>query len=265
MNTTVERSPGVAKEPLDHRSLIITIDGSTTAGKRVVAERLAERYKLSVLNTGWTIRAMALLAIEQGIVKTDATNVVDIPFDVSEKVINWYETSPQKLRIEKPRPGEHTARIMVGERDMRGELLVYGKQKAIENLSSIIAASPLVRQKLYDLWRSAVTELGGSVVIGRKTGLDLFPNAPIKLYLYASPEASAKYRVLHDPTAKLHEHNEIRYVRERDAFDVHTGLSDRPQDALAIDTSEYIVQERKGIEALEEKIAEYIDRRFVIR
>lgn len=265
MSTLQERTLLPQKELLDHRTLVITIDGSTTAGKRMIAERLATRYNLTVLNTGWTIRAMALLAIEHHLVKTDATNVVDVPVDFSEKILKLYEAMPQKLRIEKPREGDHTARIMVGERDLRGELLAYEKQKAIENLSAMIAASPLIREKLYGLWRSAVNDLGGSVVIGRKTGLDLFPEAPIKLYLYASPEASAQYRVVHDPTARLHQSSEARYVRERDAHDVSLGLSDRPPDALAIDASEYITGKRQGIEALENRIATYIDSRYIIR
>lgn len=261
-----ERTTNSPKEKLDHRNVVMTIDGSTTAGKRVVAEALAERYNLTVLNTGWTIRAMALLAIEHGLVKTDATNVTDIPVDFSDKILGLYDTMPQKLRIEKPYEGDCVARIMVGNRDMSGELLSYRKEKAIDNLSAIIAASPLIRQKFYGLWRASVKELGGVVVIGRKTGLDLFPDAPVKLYLYASPEASATYRVLHDPTAKLHKSSEARYVRERDSYDVNHGLSDRPSDALAIDTSEFISRSKNhGVKELESRIAQFIDNRYIIK
>jgi len=242
----------------------MTIDGSTTAGKRIVAERLAERYGLTMLNTGITIRSLALLAIEKGIVKTDETNVVLIPVDFSEQIAIMYDTIQDDFRIEKPLEGSHTARHMYGDREMRGELLTYPKQKAIDNLSSMIAASPLVRHKLYDLWRNAVQNFGGAIVIGRLTGVDLYPNADIKLYLFASPEASAQYRVIHDPKAKKVPENEERYVRECDAMDRKHGLLDWPVEGMIIDTSPYI-QDLQGLPLLETYIAKQIDERYIIR
>ncbi len=264
MQAPLERRFHPGKERLDCKSLIITIDGSTTAGKRMVAERLAERYNLTVFNTGSTIRAMALLAIENKLVGTDETNVTTIPVDFSDRIVELYDRMPNTMKITKPREGERTARVMVGERDMRGELLTYSKQKAIENLSAIIAASPVIRWKLYQLWRSAVKELGGVVVIGRKTGVDLFPNAPIKLYLFASPKASAAYRVIHDPTATMHQSSEERYIRERDFTDQYHGLQDRPVGAFAIDTSEFIGGDGKGISELESRIVAHIESRYEI-
>lgn len=257
-------SPVSGKEVLDKHSLIMTIDGSTTAGKRVLAEKLADRYGLTMLNTGNTIRALSLLAIEHKLVETDETNVRNIPPDFGEQIVKFYESMPEKIRIEKPREGAHTARIMVGERDMHGELLTYPKQKAVENLSSIIAASPAIRWKLYQLWRQTVSELGGTIVIGRKTGVDLFPNADIKLYLFASPEASAAYRVAHDPMAHKGIEDEQLYVRLRDGKDREMGLLDRPAEALVLDTSNYI-RDITGLSMLEKRVAAYIDSKYVIR
>lgn len=265
MKSLLERTPYSPKEELSRNSLIITIDGSTTAGKRLVAERLAERYNLTVFNTGTTIRSLALLAIENNLVGTDNNNVTNIPVDFVERMVDFYKAMPEKLTVVKPREGEHTARIMVGARDMRGELLAFRKQKAVDNLAAVIASSPLVRDQLYQLWRGAVKELGGTIVIGRKTGLDLYPEAPIKLYLYASPEASAAYRVTHDPTSLMHQSTEELYIRERDGQDRVNGLLDRPADALAVDTSSYISRDGKGMLELEEKIASHIDSRFIIK
>lgn len=267
MNSQKEQSPQLHKrEVLDKQHTIFTLDGSTTAGKRVVAERLAERYDLTVFNTGTTIRTMALLAIENGIVKTDETNITTIPVDFADRIIQVYDTMPEKMRIEKPREGERTARVMIGNRDMRGELLAYRKQKAIDNLSAVIAASPLIRGRLYGLWRDAVDKLGGVVVVGRKTGIDLYPDAPVKLYLFASPQASAVYRVTHDPTSLMHQNSEERYVRERDGKDRENGLLDWPSDAFSIDTSSYIAQgDGKNMSELENVIAAHIDSKYIIK
>lgn len=259
-----ERISHTPKETVDRASMIMTMDGSTTAGKRVIAERLADRYHLTIVNTGTTIRALSLLAIEHNLVKTDETNVTTIPVDIGDRIVDLYEHLPEKLRIEKPQEGSHTARVMVGDRDLLGEVITYPKQKAIENLSSIIAASPVIRWKMYQLWRGAVQELGGTIVIGRKTGLDLFPDAKVKLYLYASPEASAQYRVAHDPTAHKGLVSEEFYIRERDGRDKENGLLDRPSGALILDTSPYI-KDLAGLAALEEKIAAHINSQYVIR
>lgn len=263
MNTHEAALPQT-KEHVDRSRCIITIDGSTTAGKRLVAERLAERYGLTVLDTGKSIRALALLAIEHKLVGTDETNVTEVPADFTDQVLSMYEALPQKLTIAQPRKDERHARVLLGMRDMGGELLAFRKTKAIDNLASIIAASPAIRAKLYDHWRQAVRELGGVVVIGRKTGVDLFPDAQVKLYLFASPEASAAYRVVHDPTGQLTVSSEERYVRERDIKDRERGLLDCPADALVIDTSDFIQRDPRSLADLGQRIGAYIDRRFVI-
>lgn len=255
---------GRPKEVLDHSSFLITIDGSTTAGKRVLGEKLAEQYNLTLLNTGSTIRALALLAIEQNLVKTDDMNIVGLPADFAERIVYFYDNLPEKFRIEKPIEGSHTARIMLGKREMRGELLTYPKQKAIENLSSVIAATPLIRERMYELWRDAVSRFDGAVVIGRRTGVDLFPKAPVKLYLFASPEASAQYRVVHDPQADKDYSNETLYIRERDGRDREMGLLERSPDALIIDTSSYIT-DREGFSKLNNRVAAHISERYDLR
>jgi cytidylate kinase len=260
-----ERKDTYPKETLDRNSLIVTVDGSTTAGKRVIAEQLAKRYNLTVFNTGTSIRALALVAIENSLVKTNENNVTSIPADFAERIVELYDKMPQKLMITKPREGERTARVMIGNRDMRGELLAYEKQKALDNLSSVIAASPAIRWKLYQLWRNAVRELGGVIVIGRKTGIDLFPNAPIKLYFFASPAASAEYRVTHDPRANMRQSTEELYIRERDGMDQENGLLDRPEGAFVVDTSEYICRGGKGMSDLESQISTHIDSLYYIK
>ncbi len=265
MSAITERRINTQKEILDRNSLIITVDGSTTAGKRVIAEQLAKRYDLTVLNTGTSIRAMALLAIENKLVNTNDTNVTSIPVDFGDRVSELYDNMPQKLTITKPREGERTARVMVGSRDMRGELLTYEKQKALDNLSSVIAASPVIRWKLYQLWREAVKDLGGVIVIGRKTGIDLFPDAPVKLYFFASPAASAEYRVTHDPRATMRQTTEELYIRERDGRDQVNGLLDRPAGAYVMDTSDYIRRGGRGMADLDTKISAHIDSTYVIK
>lgn len=262
----IERPSAIStKEPLRHDHLIMTIDGSTTAGKRLIGERLAKKYDMTLLNTGTTIRALALLSIENNLIETDETNVRRVPVDFIDRLETLYDTMPNKLTISPPLEGEHTARVMLGERDLHAEIVTSRKQKAIDNISSMIAASPKMRERLYTLWRDAVAQLGGGViVVGRRTGIDLFPEAQVKLYLFASPEASAAYRVYHDPTATLHQSTEELYVRERDGVDKEHGLLARPDDAMSFDTSQDITKGHVGVEELERRIEQAIGQKYEI-
>lgn len=259
---TEKRSGG--KEIVSKRSLIIAIDGQTGSGKWAVANAISEEYQLPFVNTGTSIRALALLAIERGIVSTDETNVVGIPADFSEKIISLYDTLPEKLRIDAPKNGSLTADVYVGDRDMLQALSEYNKQMAIENISSMIAATPEMRMRLYTLWREAVDRLGGAVVVGRKTGVDLFPHAHLKAFLFADPDASASYRVNRKVMATPQIHTESSYVSGRDSRDRANGLLDQPDDALVIDTT-YYIQDAVGIENLANIVKFHLESKYDIR
>ncbi len=252
------------KELLSKSDLIITIDGQTGSGKWALAEALSKEYGLTLLNTGTSIRALALLAIEKGIVGTDETNVVAIPPNFSEKVIQMYDSMPTKLTIAAPKKDERVAQVLVGNRDMLGALSDYNKQMAIENLSSIIAATPEMRMRLYKLWHEATDRFGGAVIVGRKTGIDLFPQANLKVFLYADPEASASYRSAQNIMATKQVTSESSYVAHRDGRDRANGLLDQPTDALVIDTTQYL-EDKAGIESLANLVKFHLDAKYSLR
>lgn len=252
------------KEIISKNSLIIAIDGQTGSGKWALANALSQEYQLPFVNTGTSIRALALLAIEHGIVSTDETNVVGIPVDFSDKIISLYDGLSEKLRIDQPKDGDLTANVYVGDRDMLEALSEYNKQMAIENISSMIAATPEMRMRLYTLWRDAVERLGGAVVVGRKTGVDLFPQAHLKAFLYADPEASASYRVNRKVMATPQIHTESSYVSGRDSRDRANGLLDQPDDALVIDTTHYI-QDAVGLENLANIVKFHLESKYIIK
>lgn len=263
MQPELQKRPG-QKELVDKRSIIITIDGVTGSGKWALAEQLADHYNLTFLNTGISIRALALLAIEQRLVSTDETNAINIPPDLSERVLAMYDRMPEKLMIHKPLPGSHDARFLVGERDMLVALDAYDKRKAIENVASIIAATPEIRNRLYAQWRDAVDTFDGTVVVGRKTGEDLFPGAQLKVFLHADPEVSAAYRFKRRVMANDMVGTETTYVKRRDSDDRASGLLNPPLDAFVVDTSRYL-SDRVGLQELARLVTAQFDGRYAIR
>lgn len=252
------------KEVINKKSLIIAIDGQTGSGKWALANMLADDYDLTFLNTGTSIRALALLSIEHGLVSTDETNVVGIPADFSDRIASLYDSLPNKLSIVAPTDGSRTAEVMVGDRNMLEALSTYNKQMAIENISSIIAATPEMRMRLYTLWRDAVEKFGGAVVVGRKTGVDLFPQANLKAFLYADPDASASYRLNRNVMATNQILTESSYVMGRDSRDRANGLLDQPDDALVIDTTHYL-GDSAGLETLANLVKFHLESKYQIQ
>lgn len=263
MKQELQKRPG-QKELIDKRNLIITIDGLTGSGKWDLAKHLADNYDLLFLNTGLSIRALALLAIENKLVKTDQTSAIDIPADFPKKIVDMYEAMPEKLTIQPPIAGSRDIRFMIGDRNMLVALDAYEKRKAIENLSSIIAATPEIREKLYVEWQRAAQEFGGLVVVGRKTGDDLFPEAQMKIFLHADPAISASHRVHRHIMANELITAETNYVRRRNSMDSASGLLNPPAGAWVIDSSKYL-DSKSGMRELGELVVSHFDARYTVR
>jgi cytidylate kinase len=190
--------------------------------------------------------------------------VVGIPANFADRITKFYDDMGQKLTVAAPKKDTHTSQILVGERDMVEALATYNKQMAIENISSVIAATPEMRTRLYSLWRDAAERFGGIVVVGRKTGVDLFPQAQLKVFLYADPEASATYRLHRNIMATSQVYTESSYVAGRDNRDRANGLLDQPEDALVIDTTNYL-QDKMGLDNLANLVKFHLESKYAIR
>ena len=153
---------------------IVTIDGPSGSGKSTISRGLAARLHFTYLDTGAMYRAVALAVERQGIDLTD-----DEALTQSLAAI--------ELLLEPA--GDDDVRVVLNGEDV--SLAIRTPEMGLA--ASRVSALPLVRAKLTSLQRQ-LGEKGGIVAEGRDMGTVVFPNAPFKFFLDASPEERARRR-----------------------------------------------------------------------
>ena len=157
------------------KSLIIAIDGPSGSGKSSVSRAVATELGLDYLDTGSMYRAMTWF-------------LQDIGIDISdpELVANAAKAEVIQPSIDPSEPG-----IRVAGRDVSIE--IRGPQ--VTQGVSAVSAVPAVRELMVNLQREiAADSKAGIVVEGRDICGVVLPDAPVRLFITADPEARASRR-----------------------------------------------------------------------
>ena len=147
---------------------IIAIDGPAASGKSSVAKRLSRRLGFSYVNSGSMYRAVTWELLRQGIDPAKADSV-KTALDSMELGCGFTSDGESFIRINAQTPD--------------AEL----KESAVNNSVSTVSAIPAVRHLIVARLRDLVNERN-VVMEGRDIGSAVFPDAPHKFYLDASPE-----------------------------------------------------------------------------
>lgn len=151
---------------------VIALDGPSGSGKSTVARRVASALGLRYVDTGATYRAATLAVLRAGVPLNDANGV--------EQAVRGADIA---LSVD---PGQGWVRLD-GE-DVTAQI----RGPEVTAAVSAVSAVPGVRRQLVALQRSLAG--AGAVVEGRDIGTVVAPEAPVKVYLDASPEVRAARR-----------------------------------------------------------------------
>ncbi len=195
---------------------VITIDGPTASGKGTLAATVAARLGWHQLDSGLLYRATALAAQSLGVAADDEPGLARVAAGLD-------------LRFD----GE---RVLLDGTDVAAEL----RQEQVGSMASRISAWPAVRGALLAL-QLAFRRLPGLVADGRDMGTVIFPGAPLKLFLTASPlmRADRRYKQLISKGISANLSDLRADLEARDARDKNRLIAPlKPaQDALLLDNS----------------------------
>jgi cytidylate kinase len=159
--------------PLIMPPLIVAIDGPAGAGKSTVARALAQRFGLLNLESGAMYRAFALKALAAGVATGDAAALDTL-------------AHATQVRLE---PGLDGNRVLLDGADVTSQL----RTPQITAAASEVSVHPPIRRWLVRL-QQALGAQGNVVMEGRDIGTVVFPHAPVKIFLDASPEKRGERR-----------------------------------------------------------------------
>jgi cytidylate kinase len=201
---------------------VLTIDGPSGSGKGTIARAVADRLGWHMLDSGAIYRAVGY-----------AAGTRDIDLDDAGAVARC--AAEARIAFRDPGDGGDTRVIVDGE-DATDAI----RTETAGAAASALAALPEVRKALVDK-QLAFRQAPGLVADGRDMGTVIFPDAPFKVFLTASPaeRAERRYKQLKAKGLDVTLASLLHEIELRDARDASRTVAPlRPAaDAVVIDTT----------------------------
>jgi len=192
--------------------MIIAIDGPAASGKGTLGKRLARHYGYRHLDTGVIYRAVAKALMDAGADLTDEMIAVSAALALD----------PEKF----------------------GDPVL--KTQAVGDAASVVSAIPKVREVLLNFQRQFAADPPGAVLDGRDIGTVIAPEATVKIFVTASPDARAQRRALElrGRGEKVDYASILEDIKKRDKRDSERVLAPlKPaSDAHVLDTTDMNIE-----------------------
>ena len=219
----------------------VAIDGPSGAGKSTLARSVAARLNFLYVDTGAIYRTIGYAVWRKGIDPRDRSAVVAVLPDL-EICLTYGTDGLQHMELNGM---DVTAEIRLPE---------------VSRYASLVSAYPEVRAYLLEMQRQLARE--NSVVMdGRDIGTVVLPDATVKIFLTAAPEARARRRWLEYQQKGMEVAFEdvLADVKQRDYQDTHRAAAPLKQaeDAVLLDTSDLNFEQ--SLAAMKKIIAEKVN------
>ena len=204
------------------KNISIAIDGPSGAGKSTLARSVAAKLGYLYVDTGAIYRTIGYYALSQGIDPKDAEAVSAVL---------------PSLHVELAYGEDGLQHMSLNGQDVTREI----RLPEVSMYASAVSAHPAVRAYLLEMQR-ALARAHSVIMDGRDIGTVVLPDAQVKVFLTASPEARAHRRMLEleqrgtpQPYAQI-----LQDIQQRDWNDTHRAVAPlrQAEDAVLLDTTE---------------------------
>lgn len=204
----------------------VAIDGPAGAGKSTISRRAASELGYIYIDTGALYRTVGVAAMRQNKLGTQA-DIESVLTDALSVELR-FENGIQKMYLN-------------GE-DVSEEIRTPEASMAASKVSAV----PAVRAYLFDLQKKIAKE-NDCIMDGRDIGTVVLPDADVKIFLTASPEARAKrrFKELTEKGSDVKYEDVLSDMIKRDYDDSHRAIAPLKQaeDAILVDTSDIGLEE----------------------
>ncbi|MFI5664943.1 (d)CMP kinase [Streptomyces sp. NPDC051684] len=205
-------------------AVIVAIDGPSGTGKSSTSKAVAAQLGLSYLDTGAQYRAITWWMVNNGIELDDPSAIAAVAGKAD--IVSGTDPSAPTITVDGT---DVAAPIRTSE---------------VTSKVSAVSAVPEVRARITELQRTiALGAEKGIVVEGRDIGTTVLPDADLKIFLTASPEARAARRSGELKGSDVKATQEALVARDKADSSRKASPLAKAGDAVEVDTSDLTLQQ----------------------
>jgi len=205
---------------------IITIDGPSGSGKGTVCHILASKLGWNLLDSGALYRILAFAALQEKIALDNDTALAELALNLQVAFVS----------------NGGGVDTILNDQNVGDKL----RTEVVAEAASKVAAIQIVRDALLAR-QKAFYQDPGLIADGRDMGTEVFPNAPVKVFLDASAEerAQRRFNQLQNKGFDVSIAQILSEIKERDHRDRNRAVAPlRPaSDAIEIDSTSLSIDE----------------------